>query len=192
MATIVRHSNASTQREIKCISRENGWSEPKVSCLHLGASTTFPAVYQLGNLNALVRMRLQSNWEVFVRGALSLFALAIISMCILVPRCAAGPQVGASSSALTVNGGPVLGGTTARRKQETGLYGSGSSETLELAGGLTLQGVLFLALGFLWTNRSRRRWSALAKVVRDQESAKQSISGTDVENSPASAASISV
>ncbi len=127
-----------------------------------------------------------------MRGAISLFALAIFSMCILVPRCRAGSQVGSPSSALTPNGAPVLGRTTARRKRETGLYGSGSSETLELAGGLTLQGVLFLALGFLWTNRPRRKWSALARVVRDEESTKQPLSGTDVENSPARAASVSI
>lgn len=134
--------------------------------------------------------RFRSNWEVFLRGSIALLALVIFSICILAPPSMAAPQNSARSPDLTVNAGPAPDRTTAGRKQEAVLYGSGGSETLALAGELTVQGVLFLALGFLWTNWPRRRWSALA-AVRDHESTKQSIGGTDVENSPASVASIS-
>jgi hypothetical protein len=136
--------------------------------------------------NCSTRVRLRSNREVLVRGPIALVAFVVLSICILAPRSAAVLQSSAPSPEVALGGGALPARMHARASR-----GSGDSERLELAGALTLQGVLFLALGFLWTNWSRRKRSHPTKAVGHQEPIKQSVSDADVENSPVGVASVS-
>lgn len=124
-----------------------------------------------------------------MRGPVAVLAVFVFSIGILAPVSAAVPQDSTRSPEVPVSDGPALAGMNARQIHAERPAASGGSERMELVAGLALQGILFLVLGYLWTHRSRRRESALEATAVHEESKKQSLGGTDVEDSPASVAS---
>lgn len=124
-----------------------------------------------------------------MRSPIALLALVVLSIGILTPVSAAVPQGGTRSPEVRITGGPAPARMNAPSKNVRRPNGLGDSGTMELVAGLTLQGVLFLIIGYLWTQPSHRRGVALETAVGREDSMKQSPGSTDAEDSPATAAS---
>lgn len=116
-----------------------------------------------------------------MRGALTLLVFLVLSIAVLATGPVLVAQGAVPSQTSTFAAGQIVARTARPQQMPAPLV---ALEKMGLVAGLILQGIAFLAFGFLWTKWSQRQRSAVTEHAGNFDATERAASSIDVEDSP--------